>query len=193
MGWPHPKICSYFLLFSNDDLPCPRHIIFRMPKDKRRSRGMPCVSKNPPLTALLKKVFSEGFAGPCEWFEVLHVSHLCGWSVWVVSTGRHHQSSVQFFGTQKGSNLLFGVFTPVPTPHLVRFVGELMESDLILGTSWQYSADSVQTATRCTNKQAWECHLWHTSGSMISKWRGKVLVQAKRVEGTYHIERKTFI
>lgn len=193
MGWPHPKICSYFLLFSNDDLPCPRHIIFRMPKDKRRSRGMPCVSKNPPLTALLKKVFSEGFAGPCEWFEVLHVSHLCGWSVWVVSTGRHHQSSVQFFGTQKGSNLLFGVFTPVPTPHLVRFVGELMESDLILGTSWQYSADSVQTATRCANKQAWECHLWHTSGSMISKWRGKVLVQAKRVEGTYHIERKTFI
>lgn len=161
MGWPHPKICCYFLLFSNDDLPCPRHIIFRMPKDKRRSRGMPCVNKNPPLTALLKKLFQKVFAGPCEWFEVLHASHLCGWSVWGL---KYRPTSSIYSNAHPLSSL---------------FCGRRMESDLTLGTSWQYSADSAaQTATRCTNEQAWKCHLWHTSGSMISKWPGKVQVQA---------------
>lgn len=59
----HPKICSYFSTMTCHVLVMP---LSECQKIRRRSRGMPCVNKNPPLTALLKNLFQQVFAGPCE-------------------------------------------------------------------------------------------------------------------------------
>lgn len=206
MGWPHPKICSYFSSMTCHVLVIP---LSECQKIRRPSRVTPCVNKNPPLTTLLKKLFQRVFAGQCEWFEVLHVSPLCGWSVWVVSTGRHHQSSVQFFGTQKGSNLLFRLFTQMPTPHLVCFVGKEMEPDLVPGTSWQYSStvltqlskqlpgaqtSKLGSATCDTHRAAW---FRSEAEKLLCKQivlRGQVFIIKLFFSDrtTYHINRKKF-
>ena len=178
-------------LFFHDDLPCPRHAPFRMPKDKKAFPWNAVCKQKSTLNCLVEKLISAGF---CRTMWMIR-SAACFSLVCLVCLGGQYRPTssilcIIFWNPERQQSFVQTLYTNAHPPSSLfcwRTNGVRLDT-------WQYSADSaVQTATRCTNKQAWKCHLWHTSDSMISKWRGKVLVQANYFElkcDSYYVGRE---